>query len=97
MPKVKVQLEDWAYSAPMSALLLWLSLTAFFDSKLRLAVMASKIDCCRELSRGRQASEAYSVFFSLNFELSLNFSAQRASAAGGLGLLSSYERLTVVA
>ena len=64
MPKVQVQLEDWVYSAPMSALLLWLSLTAFFDSKLRLAVMASKTDCCRELSRGRQASEVASVFFS---------------------------------
>lgn len=40
------------------------ALTAFFDSKLRLAVMASKTDCCRELSRGRQALEAASVFFS---------------------------------
>ena len=40
------------------------ALTAFFDSKLRLAVMASKTDCCRELSRGRQALEAALVFFS---------------------------------
>ena len=63
------------------------ALTTFFDSKLRLAVMASKTDCCHELS----------VLNSLNSELGLNFFAQSASAAGGLGLLSSYERLTIVA
>ena len=37
------------------------------------------------------------LFFSLNSELNLNFCAQSASAAVGLVLLSSYERLTVVA
>ena len=47
---------------------LWLCLSplaAFFDSKLRLAVMASgkKAACC-ELSRGRKASQAASMFFS---------------------------------
>ena len=30
------------------------ALTAFFDSKLRLAVMASRTDCCHELSRGHE-------------------------------------------
>ena len=29
-------------------------MTAFFDSKLRLAVMASRTDCCHELSRGHE-------------------------------------------
>ena len=62
---------DWriGFYAPMcAASLLWLCLlplVAFFDSKLRLAVMASgkKAACC-ELSRGRKASQAASMFFS---------------------------------